>query len=289
MTRFKRKLKNFHSEETKHKDQDRQDTSWLDRLFRDATQKIIISVVGGVLVYLWQMLIVPNLYPAITIIGPQIINSFQQTLSGHFYPVKANYRVRLYVYPEDGTNRYWLQSSKWETLPNGDWTDMAWFGNPYGIDMRKRPPLFFKVYAVLIQSSDVNKLPVFDKKQPWVELPDEDAFIDSLKAIGAIAISSPYRVERQPEDYFQTPLKYIKLNKQDIIMGNQPIQVTSPIRIRWEPKIQMYIEIWQEGGLQTGLEIRGDTILEFKPGPYELKFKQKQNQQYYSSTWIEVL
>lgn len=261
----------------------------MEKLWRWIARVSQIISIGGILVLVWQIIIIPHFFPSVTILCSPKIYSHEQVVFGNYSPAREGYQVRVYVYPEDKTNKYWLQDQTWETTPNGTWADLARFGNPWGIDMKKPPPLNFRVFAVLIKSEDVIKLPAFGQQEPWIIKNSDKDFLDSLMKAGAKAVSTPYKLERLPEDICHSIPNITSINKKEYItMRMKPLNVASPVRLHWEPNIPMYVEVRKGGVKILGDYMGSDVELPLEPGTQEIKVKPKDDYYCSASIWLDV-
>jgi len=246
----------------------------------------ILLTVYGFFQLLWIFIIKPLFYSSVTVVCPPKIYSHEQVISGTYYPERKDYQVRVYVNPDDKKNKYWLQYQTWQTLPAGEWVDLARFGNSWGVDMAKRPPLDFYVFAVLVKSADMSKLPGLDSG--YVKASGHDVFKNTLKQAGVIAISTPFRVERLPEQTCDIPSE-LSINESPVVTATKKLQVYSPVRCNWEPNRPMFLEVWRGGRKILGETRLNGSELILEPEIYELKIMEKEEFGCFTNVWIEVL
>jgi len=250
-----------------------------------------IIVLATVFTVLWNHVIKPNFFPTVTLICPPTIYSNEQVVFGNYSPARDDYRIRLYVYPIDGANRFWFQEQAWEAYSNGAWVDIARFGNPYGIDMKMPLPLKFKIFAALVKSDNIDKLPGYDRRQPWIQESGGDkAFMNRLKKSGVITVSKPFEILRLPEDICHSNPIVTSINNNSILsLNTKIIEVNSPVKLHWEPNNPMFIEVWK-GGMQTlSEEMENDSELILQPGIQEIKVKPRYDYHCSASIWVNVL
>ena len=246
-----------------------------------------ILAIYGFAQLLWMFVIKPLFVSSVTVIAPPKIYSHEEVVFGTYYPKNRDYQVRVYVNPDDGTHQYWLQYQTWQTPPNGEWVDVTRFGNPSGRDMVKPPPLDFDVFAVLVKSTDMAKLPGSDSG--FVRANSHEVFKDILKQAGLKTISTPFRLERLPEQACDVP-KDLSINGITVVTAKKDLQVYSPIRWNWEPKRPLFVEVWKGGSLfKNKRHSFNDSTLTLDPGVYELKIREREGIGCFTNVWIEVL
>ena len=243
-----------------------------------------LLTVGGFLNKFWTDYLDPYLNPWVTIMCPPQIDTHEHVLFGEHNAASGDHKVRLYVYPEDGSvypeDKYWLADLKRDSYSGKAWVNWARFGNPYGEDMVKKPPLYFRVYAALIESEKVDKLPGSSSKNPYITTKNETGFRGKVIEAGALAVSAPCRILRVPEPGPCPMPSIISPNKQE---------VTSPVRLSWTPKIRMYVQLYKGGAAVIDRFMKSDETLELQTGRYELKVTQHRGTQCSSGFWFYVV
>lgn len=222
----------------------------------------------------------------ITINCPDEIFSYEHKLTGTYSPHKNRF-VRIYISPrprhENDDRSYWLQSPK--TEPDGSWSFVARFGNPFWHGMRGNPPLKYEIIAVLYK--DQNN--IFGKSNSSIIIKEGEDILTSLEKHGA------------------TAYKICSINRNDEIGCNfmpkilNPLppenprlepEVVSPIEIKWSPNQRMWVELWKDGN-----EVKEHPngfynnyfLASLQTGLYELKVKEQQHTRCVASTWFRVV
>lgn len=235
--------------------------------------------VGGFLWLLWISWLEPIFFPWVAIeCLPAPIRSHEHMLFGRYAPARGGYQVRLYVYPEDGEEKYWLIDRRWGLPQNGVWVDLARFGNPNGRGMKLPPPLYFRVFAVLVKAGTVVNMPGSDRSHPWVEVDSEEKFVQLLKTEGVTAVSASCRVER---------LENPQCDERPVIISPGRT-ATSSVRLLWEPNMPMYVELWKDGGRVMGQVMDNGTDLPLTPGTWELKVAPGRDFECLADVWFNV-
>jgi hypothetical protein len=182
--------------------------------------------------------LVPRFRPWIEINCPSYkIPSNLYIVDGRYSAPKGDYKVRIYIRPDDNTFRFWLQSPKMDYAYNKQWAELCCFGNPNRTDHHKIDPTF-NVYAVLVEAFYADSLPGTKDFCPWIECTGELAFFKIIKeSKGVLAISPACAINRGdipcPEITVLSPT------------NNQLVK--SPLELTWTPPCKMYVEIKNSG------------------------------------------
>jgi hypothetical protein len=247
----------------------------------------LLGIVGfcatiGLFPFIWHLANQRDQY--LEIYCPSSIRSHQHTVFGKF--AGEGYQVRVYLGPIDGTNNYWLQEPPLHSTAEGQWSLIGRFGNPYGWDHLKAPPLEYNVLAALVPANKLSELPGSDGRM--VRLTPAQALEGTLAPFGIVSTQRCI-ITRDPEY-----CEYIPRIVQPAQVANprELTEVASPVRFSWEPKQPMYIRIWQGG--QPVPEI-SDTVWdnnreeELSPGIYEVQAQYKRGSDCIASVWFRVL
>lgn len=147
--------------------------------------------------------------------------------------------------------------------------------------MAKKPPLDFRIYAVLVGGSEVKNLPGNDSTKQYLYADNEKQFFEKLKKTGVKVISSSARLLRVPE---------LTDNELPRIVEPRKRSVTSPFALTWEPNMTMYVEVRDGGNVVLKKEKRVNGIdLSLNPGIYEIRVKRRPEFVGCAYKWIEVL
>ncbi len=242
-----------------------------------------LGIAGSLGVFAVLGLIRENVRPALTIECPQEIRSFQHVVFGRFSP--ATRRVRVFVHPEDGQTKYWLQLPISESPSPGMWVQQARFGNPFGRGHVKEPPLYYDVFALLLPETKLLNLPGSDEKPILAVSPD--AFEERLREASAERVVS-CRILRRPETCNYQPTVLKPLQPDD---PKEYANVRSPVLIEWRPNIPMYVELWHDAEPVEGkshLIMNNRQSLVLSPGLYELKARQFKESECEAGVWFIV-
>jgi hypothetical protein len=182
--------------------------------------------------------IVPRFFPWIDVQElPGEIPSNQYIISGRYEGLKEDLKVRVYIWPDDFSDRYWLQMPRMNYAYKKKWAELCYFGNPKRIDHYKINPTFY-VYAVLVKASCVDSLPGAKSNCPWVEATGEFEFIKKIKSFpGVKAVSSPVPVKR-------TDATCPEL---EIVSPSLTQDIDTPVTCQWKPNRRMYVQLFNSG------------------------------------------
>jgi hypothetical protein len=168
----------------------------------------------------------------------------------------------------------------------GQWSLNARFGNPYGWDHIKEPPLDYDVLAALVPVNRLRTIPGSDGHMISLN-PGED-LAGKLANSGAISIKRCI-IRRDPEQCQYLPHLIVPA-----ISASPPelTDVRSPVRIAWEPNLPMFVELWQGGERVKGISHRAwpnNQSFTLSSGVYELKVRYKKGSDCNASLWFRVV
>jgi hypothetical protein len=215
---------------------------------------------------------------------PDSIRTHQYSIFGRF--AGEGYQVRVYVGPEDGTYMYWLQTPPLHFATKGQWSLRARFGNPYGWDHVKEPPLEYEVLAALVPAKKLGVIPGADGQR--ITLAPGQDLEDLLTPLGITSVQR-CTIRRDPE-YCQYLPRMVQ-PKQPINPQDLP-DLVSPVRVAWEPNLPMFIELWRGGERVRGLsheEWSNNREVKLGPGIYELHVRYKRESDCDASSWFRVV
>jgi hypothetical protein len=217
---------------------------------------------------------------------PYKIPSHMCVLSGRFSAPEHDYKVRIYVWPDDNTNRYWLQNRKLDYSYRGKWAEFGIFGNPKRIDHKKIDPTFY-AYAVLVDAAMADDLPITNPGCPWLKADGENNFLSKLKAFkGFRAVSEPCRINRAGG------------NCPDITISSPAFGeiISAPIIPTWLPNYKMYMEIYNGGCLvhsgyhenNTELTLSEDIIATKQTPFYQIIISEAEGNECQAVSWFRL-
>lgn len=215
---------------------------------------------------------------------PESIRSHEYSVFGRF--TGEDYQVRVYIGPDDGTFRYWLQTPPLHYPTRGQWSLKARFGNPYGWDHVKEPPLEYEVLAALVPVSKLRALPGSDGHLFQLSLGED--LTDKLKKSGTINVQR-CTIRRDPEHCQYLPHMIMPMASAS---PRELPDVESPVKIAWEPNLPMYVELWRGGDRITSLSHRewpNNQSFILDPGIYELHVRYKKESDCNASSWFRVV
>lgn len=247
----------------------------------------LIGIVGfcatvGLFPFIWHLANQREEY--VEIYCPPVIRFHQHSVFGRF--AGEGYQVRVYVRPIDGTDTYWLQEPPLHSSVKGQWSLRARFGNPYGWDHIKEPPLEYEVLAALVPAAKLGALPGSDRR--IVHLNPAQNLESMLTPLG-VGSTERCIIRRDPELCQELPRI---LQPEQAINPRELTDVSSPVRFSWEPNLPMFIRIWRGGEPVpevSDTEWDNDRELELSPGVYELQARYKKESDCIASIWFRVL
>lgn len=245
----------------------------------------ILGIIGALGVVSIIGFFVAKLSPTVTIHCPNEIRQSNHVVFGNYTPIQ-NHEVYVYVHPDDGMDNFWLQSNPSHSSSMGAWSINARFGNPYGKDHVKEPPLYFDVVAVLIPKDHINELPGMDENPVHIESFTE---FDRIVQSAGVKKRAECRIHRIPE--FCRIQPSIVFPKQPPDPFEYP-KVYSPLSFKWDPQIPMYAELWSGGKPVANMShqvMHYSQEVSLDPGIYELKIRQKKGAECYANVWFMVL
>ena len=212
------------------------------------------------------------LAPFVTVSAPTEIEVHEAQIFGQ-YRGEEDAEVVVYVHPDDRGNTYWPQARVRRNVRLRSWQVTTRFGNEFGIDMRQPPPLGFDVVAALVPARRRGHFPI-EGEGGSLEAADLLAFRRELLRRGALAVSEPRRVQRNPEPACVQQM--VTLLSPSNAVGGGPA-VTPPVAVAWDPPdAMMYAAVWREG---VGVPVfrateripSGMVLADLEPGTYQIK------------------
>jgi len=248
----------------------------------------ILQIVGfcatvGLFPFIWHLL--KGQEPFVELYCPESIRSHEHMIFGSL--AGEGYQVRVYVGPDDGLRRYWLQPSPAQSTDKGQWSLLARFGNPYGWDHVKEPPLDYEVIAALVPAAKAQDLPGTDDR-PIVQLNLGEDIAQRL-AMPSIQDIARCTIRRDPERCQHYPRI---LQPPPQVRPDRLVDVHSPVRVLWEPNLPMYVELWRAGIPLPELshrEWQPGRELDLAPGIYQLQVRYKRGSDCNAVLWFRVL
>ena len=241
----------------------------------------------------------------VLVLAPYEVDTHDALVYGvlrHFSPSEiTDTNVWLYVAPEDGAGRYWLNrpANGSRIDENGNWQIECRFGDPDGVPMRRGLPLNFGVYAV---ASAAGRLPPTEYDKNYLEADGQGAFLRRLKAEGLL-VSARFVVRREPSRPAE-PLRFDavtacgKSMRIEGVHAGAPLRVAcSPFRLSWTQQILAVIQVNLRGNAMRKYESATwatDLALSPDSWPYELQLMRAEELSpnrrpvVLSSIWIQV-
>ena len=160
--------------------------------------------------------------------------------------------------PHDGDGRYWLSGTVDQISENGYFIQECRLGDEDTSGMKKKPPLKFDVYAVAI---DKNNPPPFKAKETYFDDKNENDFFARIRSFKGTA-SEKFAILRVPPEKPDIPMVII---------------VESPVKIRWDEPVSMYLEFYHHGEIVKEGRFRREEEHELAPSAiaYEVKMSRE--------------